>query len=93
MKEIIDLLTNKLDKMDEKLDNLSLDMVEQKQSFKQHLEQDSELFLEIKPIVESFKFEQELKKRRATQISQAAKVLGIVVTIVTLAPVVYSIIK
>lgn len=93
MAKVDELLTDILNRMDEKLDTLSINMAEQKQAFKQHLEQDSEMFAELKPVIEDFKFEKELNKRKTAQMAKVAKVVGLSAALLGMVPLVYSLSK
>lgn len=86
--KLVDLILSKLDKMDEKLDYLSLDVNDQKTAFKNHLEQDTKMYQDIKPIIEEYKFDKELIARRKKKLASISTILAIIATFVGLMSVI-----
>lgn len=78
--KLVDLILSKLDKMDEKLDSLAVDVTEQRIAFKNHLEQDTKMYLDIKPIIEEYKFDKEVKARRKKKLATVGSVLAVIST-------------
>lgn len=87
------IIYTKLEKIDEKLDKVGIDVAVLNERLTQHIENDSIKFNSIEPHVNDIISEKVLKKNRVERITYYTKIVGFIVAIVGAIPILRAMIK